>query len=369
MDDSDQERERAALARRCRRLGGHGHRDPAEELERIAAWCREQGVTEDQYGHGEFLQGFEARVAELLGFEAGRYMPSGTMGQQIALRIFADAAGSDHVGFHPTSHLELHEERGYAELHRLRATLIGPAERPMLAADLREIADPLAALLIELPTRENGGQLPTWDELRELTELARARGMRLHLDGARLWEAREHYDLPFPEICGEFDSAYVSFYKGIGALPGSMLLGPKEFVEQAAIWQRRQGGNLATSHVGAASAAMRLEPQLRKMAAYRERALELATLFAATEGVGLVPNPPQVNMFHIVFEATPDALSAARDQVAEETGLWLIGGARPGTQAGTSRTEITIGDAALEMENGELAAAFERMVLLACREA
>jgi len=363
MDGSD--KERAELARTCRRLGGHGPRDPAGELERIAAWCREHEVAEDQYGRGPLLQGFERRVADMLGFESARFLPSGTMGQQIALRIWADDAGSNHVGFHPTSHLELHEQRGYAELHHLRATLIGPAERPMLAADLREVSDPLAVLLIELPTRENGGQLPSWDELHELTELARARGTRLHLDGARLWEAQAHYDRPFPEICDAFDSAYVSFYKGIGALPGSMLLGPKDFVDQAAIWQRRQGGNLATSHVHAASAAMRLKPQLQKMATYRARARELAPRIAAIEGIELIPNPPQVNMFHLVFDAAPDVLATARDMVAKETGLWLIGGARAGAREGTSRTEITIGDACLELDNEHVAEAFERLMILA----
>ncbi|MEE8106041.1 MAG: beta-eliminating lyase-related protein [Planctomycetota bacterium] len=357
--------ERIALARACRKLVGHGNRNPADEFERVAAWCRAQGLNHDEYGDGEFLQSFEARVAELLGFEAARFMPSGTMGQQIALRIWADRAESDHVGFHPTSHLELHEQAGYAELHNLRSTLIGPTERPILAADLREVTDPLAALLIELPTRENGGQLPTWEELRELTGLARSQNTRLHLDGARLWEAQVFYDRPFPEICGEFDSAYVSFYKGIGALPGSMLLGAKDFIEEAAIWQRRQGGNLASSLVAAASAAMRLEPQLVRMSAYRERAMELAPLIAAVEGIELIPNPPQVNMFHLHFNATPDAIASARDQVARETGLWIVGGARAGEQPDTSRTEVTIGESALELDIAELATAFARMMGLA----
>ena len=147
-------------------------------------------------------------------------MPSGTMAQQIAARIWSERSGRRLIGMHPTCHLELHEERGYSRLHDLQATLIGPADRPMSASDLASVAEPLAAVIVELPTRENGGRLPPWDDLVELCATARDRGTAVHLDGARLWEAAAGYDRPLPDITELFDSTYVSFYKGIGALPG-----------------------------------------------------------------------------------------------------------------------------------------------------
>ena len=362
------QRRRAELRKTCKSLAGHGYQPPATEFETVAAWCRQRGIESDVYGDGEFLQEFEAQVAELLGFEAGRFFPSGTMAQPIALRIWSERARNSRVGLHPTSHLELHEQRGYAELHGLRARLIGPAHRPLLAKDLAAVHEDLSALLVELPTRENGGQLPTLEELQELVELARNRGLRLHLDGARLWEAQAAYQRPFPEICAGFDSAYVSFYKGIGALPGSMLLGPRDFIDEAVLWQRRQGGNLYSSLINAASAAMRLEPQLAKMESFRRRALQIGELLAAIPGVQVLPDPPQVNLFHLFLEAPPEALLAARDRVAEELGLWLIGGAREADGPGRSRTEVSIYGAALDLDDGELVRAFERMMALA-REA
>jgi threonine aldolase len=174
----------------------------------LAAWCAEREVHLDHYGDGEMINGFEREVAGRLGFEAARFMPSGKMAQQIALRVWSERAGCDHVGMHPTSHLELHESRGYNHLHRLRATLVGPADRPLRGEHLDAVPERLAALLIELPIREAGGQLPAWDELEALKTAALERGVRLHLDGARLWECGPGYRRELAEICAGFDSCY-----------------------------------------------------------------------------------------------------------------------------------------------------------------
>jgi threonine aldolase len=351
--------QRKHLRLASRHLSGHGTQHPATELERVAAYVREHGLEKDHYGAGPVLEGFEREVAELLGMESACYMPSGCMAQPIALRIWADRSGLRDTAFHATSHLELHEDHGYRELHGLTAHLLGDPTRPTLARDLEGLPA-LGSLLVELPAREIGGQLPSWDELLELVELARARGIRLHLDGARLWEAQAAYERPFSELCALFDSVYVSFYKGIGALPGAMLLGPADFVEEAVRWRRRQGGTLYTTLVNAVSAQTRLRPQLERMPHYRARALEVAAQWSALDGVEVVPNPPHTNMFHLVLEGDLAGWLAARDRVAADCALWLFGHLNP-TEAG-GRTEISIGDGALQISEDELAAA---LVLLA----
>jgi len=106
-----------------RSIHGHLPRTPADLLEAAARWCRDNDVDFDLYGTGAVLEAFERKVADLLGFEAARFMPSGVMAQNIALRVWADRAGRSQVGMHPTSHLELHEERAYARLHGLDVTL------------------------------------------------------------------------------------------------------------------------------------------------------------------------------------------------------------------------------------------------------
>jgi threonine aldolase len=166
------------------------------------------------------------------------------MAQQIVLRAHADRSHSLHVAFHLTCHLEIHEQKGYQLLHGLYGVLVGSPYRLMTLDDLKTVKEPLAALLLELPKREIGGQLPTWDELTTIVNWARARNIVLQLDGARLWECQPFYQRSYAEIAGLFDTVYVSFYKILGGITGAMLLGPEEVIAEARIWQRRQGGNL-----------------------------------------------------------------------------------------------------------------------------
>jgi len=350
---------RRELQRRSRLLCGQGGPGAVAELARVAEWCAERDVRQDVYGSGELVEGFEAKLAALFAKEAGRFLPSGTMAQGIAMRVWCGSGG--HFGMHPTCHLELHEQRGYSHLFGLRATLVGPARRAMLAEDLAAIAEPLAALIVELPTRENGGQLPTWEQLVELCGLARERGTRLHLDGARVWEAQAAYQRPFSELAALFDSVYVSFYKGIGALSGAMLLGSSDFVKEARLWQRRMGGNLQTLLPNVASAASRLDERLTRFPAYRQRALSLAAALGGVTGLQVLPTPPQVNMFHVMLDLSPEDALRARDRVADETGLWLFGGARPTDLPEQARFELYVGEAAMALDDEEVARAFSAL--------
>ncbi len=355
--DSELEQRRAGLRRSSRPVSG-GVREPdAAELERVAVWCRENDVEADSYGEGDRLQEFEARVAGMLGHEAALFMPSGTMAQQISARIHADRRASNVIGMHPTCHLELHEERGYNRLHGLSAVFVGEEQRPMSAADLAAVPEQLAALIVELPTRENGGQLPPWEDLIELTASARDRGMAVHLDGARVWEAAAGYGRPLVDVCELFDSVYVSFYKGIGALPGSMLIGSTDFIDEAGRWKRRHGGNLYTSMANWASAAMRLDDQMAMMPTFRDRARELAAAMAELDHLVINPDPPQVNMFHVFLRGHCESLLAARDRVARDHGIWLFGGLKPTDVPNVHRFELTVRDAALDIDLEEIVAA------------
>ena len=330
-------------------LKGHPRRSPAEVFEAAAAWCRANGATFDVYGTGDAIEAFEADIAERVGFEAARVMPSGTMAQQIALRIWAQRAGRPHVGMHPTSHVELHEERGYAWLHGLNAALVGDAQRPMVAADLAAIGDPLAALLIELPIREAGGQLPPWDDLEALKAAARDRGIPLHLDGARLWSCAPAYDRPIPEITRGFASAYVSLYKGLGAISGAVLLGDRDFIGEARIWQRRHGGTLISQMPIIATAAMQIDAQLAKMPTWLAHARALAAAVGDLDGVRVLPDPPHTHMFHLFVACPVGAFGAARDRVAEAHGIWLSDRVRAADVPGWSRFEVAVHDAALDI--------------------
>lgn len=367
--------EQESLRRRCTiQVLGHATPAPGAELSRIGQWCQEYGWQADRYGEGELISAFERKVAAKLGKAAAVFMPSGTMAQLIALRIWCERAGVRRIAMHATSHLELHEERAYAHLHGLDVTLLGAPERPTEARDLAALfaasvatgAEPPAALLVELPAREIGGRLPAWEEIEALSTLAHSRGTRLHMDGARLWEAREYFaPRTLADLCAAFDSVYVSFYKGIGALAGAMLLGAEDFIAEARIWRRRHGGTLVQLHPFVVSAAMRFDQQLAKMPVYRARALDFAGGLSTIDGVVVDPQPPQVNLFHAHFAAPPFALTAARDQIASEDGAWLAQRIGPGKTRDWSSTEIYVGDNLLLHDNPTVIPLFAKLLELA----
>jgi threonine aldolase len=350
-----------------RHVHGHGPRTPGSLLREAAQWCDTHEVAFDVYGTGEVVERFEAHVAQLLGFEAGRFLPSGVMAQNAALRVHAERAGHRHVGMHPTSHLEVHEERAYSHLWGLRATLVGPTDEPMRAEHLERVHEPLAALLVELPIREAGGQLPTWEQLEQLKQVAAQRGVPLHLDGARLWSCGPAYGRSLSEICAGFSTAYVSFYKSVGALSGAMLLGDRAFVDQAALWQRRAGGTLWSQIPSIATAAARLDHTLARMPEWVDHAKRLARAIDRVEGVTVWPSPPHTNLFHVVCRGEVADAVRGRAKVEEALGVRLFGGPRPGPMPGTWRTEISVMEAGLAVSAEDVAEGW-RMVAAEVRD-
>ncbi|HEX9038432.1 MAG TPA: beta-eliminating lyase-related protein [Ktedonobacterales bacterium] len=361
-DAENRAAERDAIFRQAERfLNGHTRRALRDELLALAeaAGAEEE---EDHYGEGKLIADFERDVAGILGKEAAVFMPSGTMAQQIALRIWSDRGGRRLVGFHPTCHLEIHERKGYQLLHALSGVLIGDPGALMTMRDLVATPEPLAALLLELPQREIGGQLPTWDELVEQTAWARSRGSAAHMDGARLWEAAPAYGRDYAEVAALFDSVYVSFYKGVGAIAGAALAGDAEFVAEARHWLRRHGGNLIHLYPYVISARTRLRERLPRFPDYHRRALEIAAALRNAPGVTLKPDPPHAHMAHVYLEGETEALVNASARLAEAERVTMLTWARPSGVPGVSVFEMTIGDSAAEFTPDEIAGYLSRIV-------
>lgn len=316
----------------------------------------------DRYGDGELVANLEARLAELLGKDAAVVMPSGTMAQQAVLRVWCGRRGLDAIAFHPTCHLELHEERSYERLHGLHAVLVGDPHRLIGLDDLERIAEPVAALLLELPQRELGGLLPEWDDLVAQTGWARGRGVALHLDGARLWECGPYYGRPYAELAGLFDSVYVSFYKGLGGLAGCALAGPEDVISEARVWQVRQGGRVFQLFPLAVSASLALDRVLPRMSDFLEHARALAAALHGLPGIDVVPDPPQTPLFHLHLRIDGTRAVEAALALAEETRIWFgdtfLATAVPAVQ----KLEIAIGEPSLEVRPEEARALFGALI-------
>jgi threonine aldolase len=356
-----EQRERKAAFNRCERfLAGHGPLRPHQALAELAQAAGEEEES-DHYGEGALIADFEREVADLLGKEAALFLPSGTMAQQIALRIWSERTGRSTVAFHPTCHLELHEQRGYARLHGLQARLVGDPHQLLTLADLERVAEPIAALLIELPQREIGGFLPSWEELSAQVAWARERGAAAHMDGARLWEAAPFYGKSYAEIAALFESVYVSFYKGVGALAGAALAGPADVIAEARVWQRRHGGNLIRLFPYVLSARASLRHRLPRFPEYHARALRVATALDGIPGVSLVPNPPHAHMMHVYLRGDRERMLAESLAIAREERVAVLPWLATTDVPETWKYELSVGDATQALSDDEIRAYFTRI--------
>ncbi|MFW9928568.1 MAG: threonine aldolase family protein [Candidatus Thorarchaeota archaeon] len=328
-------------------------RSTKEILLELASYSSDKDYA-DSYGIGEYTQEFEASVAKILGKESAVFMPSGTMAQQIALRIWCEKKNNFKVAFHPTAHLEIAEYFGYSFLHNIKRVPFSAPEllshRLLTLDDIQGIQEQIAVLLLELPQRPIGCQLPSWEELNNITNWAKEHQVKLHLDGARLWECKSFYNRSYEQISNSFDSVYVSFYKDLGGLTGALLAGDSEFISEAKIWQRRHGGNLKTQFPYIVSAKLGLENHLNKMDLYVKKAKEIANVFNQFDQIEILPNPPHTNMFHMYLRGECEKLSQAHLELAEKYKIWLFNGIETSLLSSYCQTEIMIGDNALKLD-------------------
>ena len=356
----------ADLRARCTRwLNGHRPARSMRESLLALADLPEADQPLDVYGQGRVFQALEAEVAALLGQPAALFMHKGVAAQLAALRVHC-GEGSGAVALHPQSHIAIDEQDAFEQLMGLRGARIGRLDEPFTVADL-EALDVLgerpAVVTVELPLRRGGYRLPDWAELQALSRWCRERGVPLHVDGARLWEASAHYGRPLADIAALADSVYVSFYKGLGGLAGCVLAGSADFIARVAPWQTRLAGNVYTLHPFVLSALHGLRTQLPRMPAYRQRAQALAAQLAAQPGWRVAPEVPQVNAFQLHLPVPPDRMRDALLAAARQHGFWL--GARAAASHlldGGAMVEVVIGDAADGWTDAEAVATWLRVV-------
>ncbi|HYO20399.1 MAG TPA: beta-eliminating lyase-related protein, partial [Dermatophilaceae bacterium] len=319
------------------------------ELDRADAGT---GANWDRYGDGGPVAALETRVAELLGKPAAVMFPSGTMAQQSVLRVWSDRIGSRRIAIPALSHLLNHEQDGP---RLLNAFEWAPLTSGVTTGGVVPTVDHLAAIpgvlgaaLLELPLRDGGYLLPSWEELEAFSRACSDRGVPLHLDGARIWESAPHLGHSTAEIAALADTVYVSFYKGLRGLAGAVVAGPEDVIAEARLWRSRHGGTLWTMMPYAVSALRGLREELPRMAEYHQRAVEMAELLAA-KGIRTFPRQPHCNAFRIFVEAPGDVVTERVVSVMERERLavtppWGDSEDVPGW----SWTEFTVGPATMD---------------------
>ncbi|WP_261859030.1 threonine aldolase family protein [Photobacterium sanguinicancri] len=304
-------------------LSGHTPTSPATLFQQMADWCSENRIEHDMYGEGDLIQGFEQKVADLLGFESGLFVITGTMTQPTALQLACHERNNPVVAMHPSSHIYLRERQGYQVQQRFTVLPVGDPHKTWTLDDLQHWPDDISVVLYELPMREIGGQLPKWDDLQAIKDHCQSNNIHLHMDGARLWECKAYYQREYKQIASGFDSVYVSLYKGLNGLGGSLLLGNKAYIEKARYAMMRQGGNVYRRSPYVVAAAMQFEQQLGQMPAYFERTQELYALLERYPRFTANPEQPHTNMLHLYLPVSVSRVQALRDKLAKEQQIWL----------------------------------------------
>ena len=262
-------------------------------------------VGDDVYGEDPTVNRLEALAAATLGKEAALFVCSGTQSNLLALLSHCERGDEYIVG--QQGHTYKYEGGGAAVLGSIQPQPLDYEADGSLDLDRVESAikpdDPHFAKT-KLLCLENtqGGKVLSLDYLKRAQEFTRARGLGLHLDGARVFNAAVHLKVPVSEVSRYFDSVSVCLSKGLGAPVGSVLCGTKALVAKARRWRKVVGGGMRQAGVLAAAGIYALENNVERLATDHENARALARALTGIEGVAVAPNGAQTNMLYINIE-------------------------------------------------------------------
>ena len=282
-------------------------------------------VGDDQYGEDPSTNELQARVAALLGKEQGLWLPSGTMANQVALRVLTRPG--DEVVVSREAHAGWHETGGSAANAGVQLVEVGA--RGMFDVAALEAAikprglpvyPPTTLVEIENTHNRSGGIVFPQDDVVRICALARSRGIATFLDGARLWNASVASGIAEAELTAPFDLVAVSFSKGLGAPGGSLLAGSRDLIVAATRQRRMLGGAMRQTGFFAAAALHGIEHHRARLAEDHANARRFAQALATHPSVELDLATVQTNI--VVFRLRAGTIDAATlVQRARERGV------------------------------------------------
>lgn len=263
-------------------------------------------VGDDVYGEDPTINKLEQLGAETLGKEAALFVPSGTMGNLIAV-LGHCARGQEAIIGHE-SHIFFYEAGGASALggvpyNPIQENELGKLTTQQIKDALRDEANvhfPLHGLLcLENTHNRAGGTISTAAELKELADVAHANGMKVHMDGARLYNAAVALGVPISDLCAEMDTVQLCLSKGLGAPVGSLLAGTTAFITKARRMRKMLGGGMRQAGVLASACIIALTEGPKRLHIDHENAKKLATGLNAISGLKVNMDSVQTNMVYV----------------------------------------------------------------------
>jgi threonine aldolase len=327
---------------------------PSEAMREAA---RDAAVGDDVYGEDPSVNELEARAADLVGMEAALYVPTGTMGNQAAVRTHTEHG--QEVVVDAEAHVYKWELGGLAQLSGLQVRTVDAAEHAVATPaqfDDAYVEESLhkagtGLLCLENTHNNRGGVAVPKSRVDAVAEAAHDRGVPVHLDGARLFNACVATDTDPTEMVANVDSVMFCLSKGLGAPVGSMVAGPEEFVERARRARKLLGGGMRQAGVVAAPGLLALE-NVDRLAEDHENARRLAEGLDAVEGLS-VPTP-DTNLVNV--DSTEAGLTPEEFEAAIET-EGVLGGAHGDTTRLCTHLDVSRADVEAAVERVERAVA------------
>jgi threonine aldolase len=285
-------------------------------------------VGDDVYGDDPTVNSLEERVAAMFGKEAGVFTPTGSLANQLAIRILV-APGEELIA-ETNSHI-IRAELGAAAVFSGITTRTWPAKNGLLIAkDALDIARPnsgpylvsTTAIAVENTHNFGGGTIQPLDEIKSLRKGADKLGLALHLDGARIWNAHVASGVELVEYGKYFETISVCLSKGLGAPIGSVMLSTKDRVTKARIWRKRYGAGMRQVGLLAGAAHYALDHNISRLSEDHRRAKEIAIAIASIDASLIDPYTVETNIVGLDLSALPITAAelAAR---TKEAGLWI----------------------------------------------
>ncbi len=262
----------------------------------------EAEVGDEQRGEDPTTKRLEERVAEMLGTEAAVFLPSGTMCNQIAMAVHC-TAGEEIIAA-DSAHVFLSEAGGASSLSRAQTWPIKSNMGLFTASDMIAVVrepgsrhQPRSRLVvIEQTANMGGGQVWPLAQIAEVSAAARSRGLKVHMDGARLPNAVVASSVAAKSMTEHVDTAWIDLSKGLGCPIGGVLAGSKEFIHEAWRWKQRIGGALRQSGIVAAAGLYALDHNMERLADDHANAKLLADKIGNIPGLALSNGQPQSNI-------------------------------------------------------------------------
>ncbi|MEM9451714.1 MAG: low-specificity L-threonine aldolase [Cyanobacteria bacterium P01_E01_bin.6] len=283
-------------------------------------------VGDDVLGDDPTVIALERYTADLLGKEAAVYMPSGTMTNQIALRVHTEPG--DEVVLDAQAHIYYYEGGAPAALSGVMCRLIDGDRGIFTADDLIEVLrptddhHPLTRLVcLENTHNRGGGSIFPIEQIQAIAQVCRDRNLRLHLDGARFWNACIATGISEADYAAPFDTVSVCFSKGLGAPVGSALVGSADLIQRARRFRKMFGGAMRQAGIIAAGALYAVQHQRDRLSEDHDNAKRLAQALQPIDGIDIIPEDVQTN---IVFFNTIDVPAASLSQTLSELGVAIL---------------------------------------------